>query len=414
LSICLLSGGSLFFSLNNLALRTFSRVKLQEAFKAVNKEAVVDDFIGNVEKRILASSLFRLIANIGILSGLFILLPANSYILTFVIALLIFAVFTLAIPHSWAKHSGEKVLARTHRLLELFAYVTAPVLFIFRVHDGLVRRLAGVTETTAEAAQDQRQEEIMSIVEQGKIEGVVDAEEMEMIESVLELGDTTAEEIMTPRTDVIAVNVDDGLQSILETIIQAGHSRIPVYEENIDKIVGLIYAKDLLDQIGKSAGDFNIRQKMRQAYLVPETKPLKSLLHEFQNQKLHLAVVLDEYGGTAGIVTIEDILEELVGEIVDEYEERPPEAIKKVNEATIEADARIYIDDLNDQFELNLPEDEDYDTLGGFVFSHLGSIPKTGETFEYEDVKFTITAAEARRIKRVRIQKRPAEEKTNQ
>ena len=204
------------------------------------------------------------------------------------------------------------------------------------------------------------------------------------------------------------------MQTILETVIQAGHSRIPVYEENIDKIVGLIYAKDLLDQIGKSAGDFSISHKIRNAYFVPETKPLRALLHEFQNQKLHLAVVLDEYGGTAGIVTIEDILEELVGEIVDEYEERPPEPIKKLNETTIEADARTYIDDLNDQFEMNLPEDEDYDTLGGFVFSHLGSIPKTGETFEYEDVKFTITAAEARRIKRVRIQKRQIEEKTNQ
>jgi len=154
LSICLLSGGSLFFSLNNLALRMFSRVKLQEAFKAVNKEAVIDDFIGNVEKLILASSLFRLIANVGILGGLFILLGANSYILTFVIALLIFAVFTLAIPHSWAKYSGEKVLARTHRLLEVFAYVAAPVLVVFRVHDGLVRRLAGVTEASGEGAQD--------------------------------------------------------------------------------------------------------------------------------------------------------------------------------------------------------------------------------------------------------------------
>jgi CBS domain containing-hemolysin-like protein len=153
---------------------------------------------------------------------------------------------------------------------------------------------------------------------------------------------------------------------------------------------------------------------MRQAYFVPETKPLKALLHEFQTQKLHLAVVLDEYGGTAGIVTIEDVLEELVGEIVDEYEETPPAPIKKLSDTTIEADARTYIDDLNDQFELNLPEEEDYDTLGGFVFSHLGYIPKTGETFDHEDVKFTITAAEARRIKRVRIQKRPAEEKTNQ
>jgi CBS domain containing-hemolysin-like protein len=414
LLICLLTGASLFFSLNNLALRTFSRVKLQEAFKAANKETLVDNFVENVEKLVLTCSLFTLLANIGILFALFALLAAKYYVLVFIIALLIFAVFTLAIPHSWAKHTGEKILPRTHRLLELSACIASPALFLFKVHDGLVRRLAGVTEVPPDQAQEEKQEEILSVVEQGKMEGVVDEEEMEMIENVLELSDTTAEEIMTPRTDVIAVKADDGLQTILKIISEAGHSRIPVYEKNIDNIIGLIYAKDLLDQVGKTDGDFNLRDKMRKAYFVPETKPLRALLHEFQNQKLHIAVVLDEYGGTAGIVTIEDILEELVGEIVDEYEEAPPAAIKKLSETTIEADARMYIDDLNEEFQLALPENEDYDTLGGFVFSYLGCIPKTGETFDYKDVKFTITAAEPRRIKRVRIQKPAAKETTNQ
>jgi CBS domain containing-hemolysin-like protein len=194
LLICLLTGASLFFALNNLALRTFSRVKLQEAFKAVNKATMVEPFIENVEKLILTSSLFLLITNISILLALFALLSAKSYILAFVIALLIFAVFTLAIPHSWAKHSGEKILPRTYKVLELFAYVATLVLFLFNFHDRLVRRLAGVTEATPDQTQDQMQEEILSVVEQGRIEGAVDAEEMEMIENVLELGDTTAEE----------------------------------------------------------------------------------------------------------------------------------------------------------------------------------------------------------------------------
>jgi putative hemolysin len=414
LLICLFTGASLFFSLNNLALRTFSRVKLQEAFKGVNKEALVEAFVENTESLILTCSLFMLIANIGIVLALFALFSTKNYVLVFIIAVLIFVVFTLAIPHAWAKHTGEKVLARTNRLLELLACITTPALFLFKVHDGFVRRLAGVTEATPDQAQEEKQEEILSIVEQGRMEGVVDAEEVEMIENVLELSDTTVEEIMTPRTDMIAVRADDDLPGVLETISEAGHSRIPVYEENIDNIIGLIYAKDLLDQVGKTDGDFNLRDKMRKPYFVPETKPLRALLHEFQNQKLHIAVVLDEYGGTAGIVTIEDILEELVGEIVDEYEEAPPAPIQKLSETTVEADARTYIDDLNEEFELKLPEDEDYDTLGGFVFSHLGYIPKTGETFDHEDVKFTITAAEARRIKRVRIQKRIAKEKTNQ
>jgi len=210
---------------------------------------------------------------------------------------------------------------------------------------------------------------------------------------------------MTPRTDIVAVEVNSDLQKVLDTITMAGHTRVPVFEDNIDNIIGLVYAKDLLAEIGKTGTEFKLRDKIRKAYFVPESKPLRVLLHEFQNQKLHIAVVLDEYGGTAGVVTLEDILEELVGEITDEYEETPPEPIKKIDQNTIEADARTYIDDLNDQLELNLSEDEDYETIGGFVFSRLGYIPKTGENFDYENLKFTITSAEARRIKRIRIQK---------
>jgi len=210
---------------------------------------------------------------------------------------------------------------------------------------------------------------------------------------------------MTPRTDIVAVEVNSDLQMVLDTINEAGHTRVPVYEDNIDNIVGLIYAKDLLTEIGKDPAEFKLRDKIRNAYFVPETKKLRALLHEFQNQKLHIAVVLDEYGGTAGIVTLEDILEELVGEIADEYEETLPEPIRKINQNTIEADARISVDDLNDEFELDLPEDEDYETIGGFVFSRLGYIPKTGESFDYENLKFTIASAETRKIKRIQIQK---------
>jgi len=166
----------------------------------------------------------------------------------------------------------------------------------------------------------------------------------------------------------------------------------------------------LLTEIGKDPAAFSIRNKLRQPYFVPETKPLRVLLHEFQNQKLHIAIVLDEYGGTAGIVTIEDIIEEVVGEIVDEYEQMPEEVVNKIDETTIEVDARTYIDDLNKDFELELPEDEDYDTVGGFVFSHLGYVPKTGEAFDYKNLRFVICAAETRRVKRIRIEKRAASE----
>jgi len=413
LLICLLAGGTLFFSVNTVALRIFSRVKLQDAFKAANKEDLTDSLAENAEKLVLACSLYRLIANCCILLLLLAAFAAartgnpqiTDYLLAFIIAAAIFSIFSVAIPHAWAKYAGEKILSRTYKLLMLFSILAWPILYVWKFTDGFVKRLTGIPETTPEERQEEKQEEFLTGLEQRRTEGVLDEEEQEMIENVLELSDTAADEIMTPRTDIVAVEVNSDLNTILETINTAGHTRVPVYEENIDKIIGLIYAKDLLTEIGKNPADFKLRDKIRDAYFVPETKPLRTLLHEFQSRKLHIAVVLDEYGGTAGIVTLEDIIEELVGEITDEYEETPPEPIKKIDRNTIEADARTYVDDLNDQFDLNLPEDEDYDTIGGFVFSHLGYVPKTGESFDYENLKFTITSAEARRIKRIRIQK---------
>jgi CBS domain containing-hemolysin-like protein len=402
----------LFFSVGAAALRTFSRVRLQDALKANNKEKLLDRLVENAEKLTRSCSLFRLIFNICILLSLLMLFATaratdsqlGNYLLSAVIAVLIFLTFSLAIPDALAKYAGEKILSRTYKLLILSAIIAGPVLYVLKFTDALVRRLAGVVETTAQEQQEERQEEFLNGLEQRKIEGVVDEEEQEMIENVLELSDTSVDEIMTPRTDIVAVEVNSDLKTILETINTAGHTRVPVYEEKIDRIIGFVYAKDLLTEIGKDSAEFNLRDKMRNAYFVPETKPLRALLHEFQNQKLHIAVVLDEYGGTAGIVTLEDILEELVGEITDEYEKSEPEPIKEVDDNILELDARTYVDDLNDRFELNLPEDEDYDTIGGFVFSHLGYIPKTGETFDYENLKFTIVTAEARKIKRIRIQ----------
>jgi len=413
LLICLFTGGTLFFSVNAVALRIFSRAKLLDLFKAINTEEHAEELAENAEKLVLACSLYRLILNICILLLLLNIFAAYrqtnlaviDYVLSLIISMSIFSVFSLAIPHAWAKYAGEKILSRTYKLLMLFAVPARPALYVLTFTDSFVRRLAGVAKTTLEEDREEKQEEFLTDLEQQKIEGVFDEEEQEMIENVLELSDTTADEIMTPRTDIIAVEANSDLQTVLDTINDAGHTRVPVYEENIDNIIGLVYAKDLLGEIGKDPADFKLRSKMRDAYFVPETKPLRVLLHEFQNQKLHIAVVLDEYGGTAGIVTLEDILEELVGEIADEYEETPPAPIKQIDDSTVEVDARTYIDDLNDHFELNLPEDEDYDTIGGFVFSYLGYIPKAGVRFDYENLKFTITSAEARRIKRIKLRK---------
>lgn len=416
LLICLCVGATLFFSVNAIALRVFSRLRLQEAFKASGGEEqsdVVDALAEDADRLILACSFYRLIFNLAALLLLAALVSelhgapfgAIHYVVVFLMALAIFSIFGLALPHAWAKYAGEKLLSRTYGLLKLFAALAFPVLSVLRFYDGFVRRLAGVPEATLAEQLEEKHEEFLEDLEQHRMDGTFDEEEQEMIENVLELSESRADEIMTPRTDLVAVELHSDLLTVLEIIKKAGHSRIPVYEERIDNIVGLIYAKDLLAEIGKDPAEFHLKDRMREAYFVPETKALRALLHEFQNQKLHIAVVLDEYGGTAGIVTLEDILEELVGEIADEYEETPPDTVKKVDEHTLDVDARTYVDDLNDEYELDLPEDEDYDTVGGFVLSRLGYVPKDGEQLDYKNLKFTIVSAEPRRINRITIRK---------
>ena len=419
--VCVLSMGSLFFSVNSMALRIFSRAKLQEVFKKTGKKDYTDCINENAEKLILTSLIYQLILNTAILFLLFDIFAKSysstigigDFCLILVIAIMIFLAFNLAIPHAWAKYAAEKIIRRTFRFIMFLSIIVRPVLYILTLYDRLIRRLAGISEATPEEQQEEKQEEFLTDLELQKMEGVVDQEEQEMIENVLELSETAVNEIMTPRTDIVAIEANSDIETIIKTITAAGHSRLPVYETNIDNIIGLLYAKDLLTEIFLSKQDFNLRQKMRKAYFVPETKPLRALLHEFQNQNLHIAIVLDEYGGTAGIITLEDILEELVGEITDEYEQKPPEPIREIDDDTIELDARTYIDDVNDRFGINLPEEEDYDTIGGFVFSHLGYIPKSGETFEFQNLKFIITSAETRKIKKLRIQKKPPQEEKN-
>jgi len=400
-----LTGASLFLSLNALALQNFSVLKLQERFRAAGRENRFDEFLRISERLALTCSFLRMLINVAILLILVHLMSDRHYLLTFLAALLILETFAVIVPYSWARHAGEFILPRTFVLLKGLMYLVSPFLAAADLHDRLVKRLAGIPDESPEEVQ----EEILGAVEQGKIEGVVDEEEMEMIENVLELDETTAGEIMTPRTALVAVPVTADLSTILNAIQRAGHSRIPVYEGTIDNIVGVLYAKDLLSFLRKDPKEFNLRETMRKPYFVPESKSLRDLLHEFQKQKLHIAVILDEYGGTAGLITIEDILEELVGEIADEYEDTPPETFRKIDENTFEVDARANIKDINSELEIDLPEEEDYDTLGGFVFSHLGYIPKTGESFEYKDLKLTITHAEPRSVRRVRIQKLPKE-----
>jgi putative hemolysin len=307
----------------------------------------------------------------------------------------------IGIAHGLAAHDGERVLARSFGPLWLVRWVFWPVALSLGGIDFVVRRLLGKPEETEEEETERLEEEILDAVSEGKALGAVDEEQEEMIEAVFALHDTAVSAIMTPRTDIVALRTEMTLDDVREVIAKAGHSRIPVIEDSLDQIIGMLYVKDLALQRSEEA--FDVRRMLRPVQYIPETKTIGDLLREFRQKKVHIAVVLDEYGGTAGLVTIEDILEELVGEIDDEYDQSTPPPINRIDDDTLEVDARVHVSEINEELEVELPEDEDFETIGGFVFSKLGKIPAAGEEFAHENLRFRVISAEARKINRLRI-----------
>lgn len=222
----------------------------------------------------------------------------------------------------------------------------------------------------------------------------------EMIKGILELSTKNAREIMIPRVDVLAVSIDTSLKSLIKIVDNAGHSRIPVYETTIDNIVGILYVKDMLKYIVEKPRKFELKKIIHKPYFVPETMTLNDLLVEFKRRKLHMAFVVDEYGGFGGIVTLEDILEEIVGEIKDEFDDDELPEIKKIGKNVYEIDSRMSLSNFNEETGINLPRDE-FDTIGGFVFDQFGKIPKKNETIKYENISFKIKEIKGTRIMRI-------------
>ncbi|MBU0672294.1 MAG: hemolysin family protein [Candidatus Margulisbacteria bacterium] len=247
------------------------------------------------------------------------------------------------------------------------------------------------------------EEEIRLILAAGEKEGVIEEDERQMITSIFEFGDTVVREVMTPRPDISACSADQTLEAVKNVIIDSGHSRIPVYEGNLDNVIGTIYAKDLL-----SAGaEVKIRDILRPAVFIPETKKVDELLHEMQAARTHLAIIVDEYGVSSGLVTLEDLVEEIVGEIHDEFE-RDEKMINKIDASTFIINGLMSLKDLNDELKLDLPEKEkEYDTIGGFVFAQLGKMPAVGNAVRYEDLVISVERVLRRRITRVKIVKLP-------
>ncbi len=246
------------------------------------------------------------------------------------------------------------------------------------------------------------EEEIHSIIDVGEQEGVINRDEHAMIDAVLDLGDTLVREILVPRTEMVAVEITTPVSEVLETIIEAGHSRIPVYEGDVDHITGILYAKDLLKLWGKLPEEVSIRSICRKAYFIPETKTTADLLKEFKMRRVHMAVAVDEYGGTSGIITIADILEEIVGEIQDEHDPVEQSGISRLDDGSYIFDARSHIEDVEEELNVQIPRGE-YDTLGGFLSHLLGHVPVQGEQGQYGTILFTVEEADARKVSTIKV-----------
>ena len=244
-------------------------------------------------------------------------------------------------------------------------------------------------------------EAIQQIIDAGEEEGLINEDENEMIRSIFEMKDRVVREIMVPRTDMAAVPVDAPIGEVLDTIIRCGHSRIPVYEGTLDNITGLLYAKDLLREWGKDAAEIQLTRLLRAPFFIPETKNFEELLQDFKRKRVHIAIVIDEYGGTSGLVTIEDILEQIVGDIQDEYDAEEEWLIEQPDGAVV-VDARLPIEELEERFGIQVERDK-FDTVAGLIFHLIGRIPRIGEEVESLPLLMTILEADERKIRKVRI-----------
>lgn len=258
----------------------------------------------------------------------------------------------------------------------------------------LVRRLSHRPQANSE-------EELQDLIDASEQQGIIDEGEGDMLQSILELDETILREIMVPRTNMVCVDADDPFSTVLDAILKSGHSRIPVYKNNIDNIIGLVYAKDLLRYWGRPIDAISLDEIMRPPYLVPESKHVRVLLKEFQETCIHIAIVIDEYGGTSGLVTIEDLIEEIVGEIQDEYDLEEKWLIEQ-SDGTLLVDGRLNIEEFEEYFDIEVAR-EKFDSVGGYVVEQYGRVPAVGEQVKVGDFDMLIEQGDQRAIRQIRI-----------
>lgn len=395
---------SAFFSSAETAITAINRVKLKSLAENSQKNAqflvkmmanprsvITAILIGNNIANVAASALATTVAfemmKTTSASSQAMIVAVITGIMTFVI--LVFGEITpktMAIRHPtrWALRIASLiyfVLLISKPAVLVFNYISKSISWLLRVQDDDVKRLFTV-------------EDLKSAIQIGKEDGLLEAEEQDMIEGVIEFADKIVREVMTPRTDAVCMEVNSSPQEIIQLIAEKGHSRIPIYKDKIDNIVGIIYAKDLLTT---NSDQKSIKPFMRDAVFIPETKNIEELLQQMKKSKLHMAIAVDEHGGMAGLVTLEDIIEEIIGEIQDEYDHEMSEFVE-INKYKYVVAATLNIDDFAEKINLKVPDDAEYDTVGGFVLSLLGSVPEQGEIVSYENITFKVLDIKNRRI----------------
>ena len=386
------------------AARALRLLKDPGRFLAVIQVAIT--FLGALASAVAAVSIVELLATP--LSGVSWIGERAGVIALLVVTLLVSVVSIVLgelIPKGFALANPDRIALVASGPISLFAKIVSPLVALLVLLTKVISKPFGIDPTrTPELSAA----EIRLIVEQGSQQGVLEAEEEQMISAVMSLSDSKLHEVMVPRIDIVAIEQEASFDEAVEVVLKEGHSRTPLYRESVDHIVGILYAKDLLRLIAAGGPRPRLRDIMRPALFVPESQSVDDLLHELQRRKVHMAVVLDEYGGTAGLVTIEDLLEEIVGEIQDEFDEEEPMKVE-IGPGEVILDGRAAIDDLTELVEpaLELEDDEEYDTLGGFVYHRIGRVPVVGDAVVIEPFVITVIKVSGRRVGKVRVRWTP-------
>ncbi len=321
-------------------------------------------------------------------------------------------VFGELAPKKIAMQKSEKISYRIAGFLVVFMKATKPVVKILAFSTNSIVKLFGIDPSADE--ENVTEEEILMMVDVGEEKGVIENAQAEMINNIFEFDDINAGDIMTHRVDMTAIEADESVSEIIKVAIEDGYSRIPVYDDDPDNIIGVVYIKDLLNYIGKELPtEKTIREIMREAYFIPETKKCGELFAEMSEKRVQMAIVVDEYGGTAGLLTLEDIVESIVGNIHDEYDTEEDE-IAKINDNTFTVEGTTDLDEIDELIGAEIPEG-DYETIAGFIISELGYLPKDGDmdTVELDNLKFTVLSVEDKRIAKVRIDITPREDEND-